>query len=91
MDMVELGMLCLCFIVGLGVGALFYLGLWWTVVRHCSPGSRALWLWMSFIVRIAAVAAIFYLIAGDHVTRYILTLLGFMLSRKIVVKMKTTG
>lgn len=84
-------MLFVSFIVGLGVGALFYMGLWWTVVRRFSSQNLLLWWWASFLLRIIAATSIFYLIANVHLERYALILLGFMLSRKIIVKLKTTG
>ena len=91
MDYTEIAMLCLSLIVGLGVGAIFYMGLWWTILMRFSSKHLALWWWTSFIVRIIATASIFYLIANEHIARYALILLGFMLSRKIVLNMKTSG
>jgi F1F0 ATPase subunit 2 len=91
MDLAEIVMLFLSFIVGLGVGTIFYVGLWWTILRRFSSNHFALWWWSSFIVRIVVTASVFYLIANEHVARYALILLGFMLSRKIVLTMKTSG
>jgi len=91
MNSVEIGMLCLSFIAGLGVGAVFYMGLWWTIFMRFSSKHLALWWWTSFVFRILATASVFYFIANEHVERYALLLLGFMLSRKIVINMKTTG
>jgi F1F0 ATPase subunit 2 len=91
MDYTEISMLCLSLIVGLGVGAIFYMGLWWTTSMRFSSKHLALWWWTSFIVRIMATASVFYLIANEHVVRYGFLLLGFILSRKIVFNMKTSG
>ncbi len=91
MDFVEMGMLCLSFIAGLGAGVCFYLGLWWTVLRRLSSKHLALWWWASFLLRTAAAASLFYLIANEHLFRYALILLGFMLARKIVLNLKTSA
>ena len=91
MDYTETGMLCLSLIVGFVVGIIFYMGLRWTIVMRFSSKHLALWWWMSFIVRMIATASVFYLIANEHVARYALLLLGFILSRKIVLNMKTSG
>ncbi len=89
MDAIAIAMLCLSFIAGIGVGIMFYMGLWWTVFIQFSSKHFGLWWWMSFIVRMAATAAIFYLIANEHLARYVLLLLGFLISRKIVIHIKT--
>jgi F1F0 ATPase subunit 2 len=91
MTMNEIGMLGLSFFVGLGVGVSFYMGLWWTILLRFSSNYLVLWWWMSFLVRIIAAASIFYLVANEHIARYAMLLVGFMLSRKIIVKLKTSG
>lgn len=91
MNYTEIGMLCFSLVVGLGVGAIFYMGLWWTILMRFSSKHLAFWWWTSFIVRMIATASVFYLIANEHIARYALILLGFMLSRKIVLNMKTSG
>lgn len=91
MDMAEIGILCFSFIVGLGIGALFYMGLWWTILSRFSSRYLMLWWWMSFIVRICAAASVFYLVANEHLPRYALILLGFMISRKVIFKLKASG
>lgn len=91
MDLIEIGMWCLSFVVGAGIGAIFFMGLWWTILLRFSCRSLMLWWWASFIFRIAVVAAIFYLIANEHFARYMFMLLGFMLSRKIVLNLKTSA
>jgi len=83
MDLAEVGILCLSFIVGLVVGAIFYMGLWWTILKRFSSEHLALWWWVSFIVRVIATVSIFYLIANEHLARYVLIMLGFILSRKL--------
>lgn len=90
MERTEIWMWCLSFIVGLGVGAIFYMGLWWTILMRFSSKHLAFWWWASFIVRIIATALIFYIIANEHFERYVFLLLGFALSRKIVLNIKAS-
>lgn len=87
MSFTEIGMLCLSFVTGLGTGAFFYLGLWWTILRY-STKSHMLWWWTSFILRLTVTLSTFYLVAGEHLARYVFILLGFIISRKIVLKIK---
>lgn len=91
MEAAEIGMLCLSFLAGLGMGAIFFMGLWWTILKRFSSKYLVLWWWMSFMIRIIATASIFYLIANEYLARHALILLGFMLSRKLVFKMKAIG
>ena len=88
MEYPDLLMLGLSFTVGLGVGFVFYLGLWWTVLGRFSSDNLMLWWWASFIARLLIAASVFYLVAHDITSRYVLILLGFMLSRVMVFKMK---
>jgi F1F0 ATPase subunit 2 len=88
MDFAEIGMLGLSFVVGLGVGVIFYMGLWWTILMRFSAKHLMLCWWTSFIVRIIATGSIFYLIANEHFARYAFIMLGFMLSRKIILNIK---
>ncbi len=72
-------MLALSLIAGLFTGVLFYMGLWWTVSKN-----SAHWWWLSFMIRLMGAASVFYLIANEHIARYALLLLGFLLARKMV-------
>lgn len=87
MSAAEIGMLCLSFVTGLGMGLFFYMGLWWTILKFSSK-HLMLWWWVSFIVRLLVTLSIFYLVAGEHLARYVVILLGFIISRKIVLKIK---
>ncbi len=84
----DIGMLCLSFFAGLFVGIFFYMGLWWTILKFSSKHVM-IWWWTSFLVRITIALLVFYLIAQEHLERYLLILIGFIISRKIVLNMKT--
>lgn len=68
---------------GLLLGAIFFGGLWWTVVRGMSSRSPALWFLGSKLLRTAIVLGGFYLTGRDHWERWLMCLLGFVLARLI--------
>jgi F1F0 ATPase subunit 2 len=53
--MSEYGVLVLCFAGGLGVGQVFFGGLWWTVRHRSAAASAPLWFLGSFVLRAAVV------------------------------------
>lgn len=71
---------------GAGAGALYFGGLWWTVRRL--PGTRrpARWSLASFLLRAAAVMAIFYALADGNPVHWILLLTGFTLARLVLLR-----
>lgn len=69
---------------GFVLGLLFYGGLWWTV-RHAADFRRpALTLLGSALLRMAAVLAGFYGVAGVEWSRMLLCLLGLLIARLAV-------
>jgi len=77
--------LVLAGLAGVGLGALFFVGLWWTVRRGISSKRPARWFFGSLLLRMVIVLAGFYLIAGGRWERLLACLLGFILVRFIVV------
>jgi F1F0 ATPase subunit 2 len=78
--------------VGTAIGLFFFGGLRLTV--QMLPRASRPWLWaaLSFTVRSAAAVAGFYWIAGERWLAWVACLLGFLLSRTVVVgfeKLKT--
>jgi F1F0 ATPase subunit 2 len=66
--------------LGAGLGAVFFMGLWWTVHRlpvSRHPGTLALG---SFVVRAAVVAVGLALLAGDP-SLLVSALVGFLVAR----------
>jgi F1F0 ATPase subunit 2 len=70
--------------VGLLLGAIFFGGLWWTVVRGVLSPRPALWFIGSKLLRMAIVLGGFYLNGGDRWERWLACLLGFILARIVV-------
>ncbi len=70
---------------GVGLGAFFYGGLWWTVRRGVSARHPALWFVGSLLVRLSVVGAGFYLVGNGHGQRLVRCLIGFILARILVL------
>lgn len=66
---------------GLLLGAIFFGGLWWTVVRGVSSPRPALWFMASKLLRMGVALGGFYLVGGADWRRWLLCLLGFVLAR----------
>ena len=68
---------------GLLLGALFFGGLWWTVIRAVSSQRPALWFFGSMLLRMSITLAGFYFVGRGHWERWLLCLLGFVLTRLV--------
>jgi F1F0 ATPase subunit 2 len=66
---------------GLLLGAFFFGGLWWTVIKGVSSQWPALWFLASMLLRMSVTLAGFYFVGGDDWRRWLLCLLGFVLAR----------
>lgn len=80
----ELLFLAVPLATGLGLGALFFGGLWWTVVRALSSPQPALWLLASKLLRTAVALGGFYEVGGGRWERWLLCLAGFVLARLLI-------
>jgi F1F0 ATPase subunit 2 len=69
---------------GVLLGALFFGGLWWTVRLGLSSQRPALWFLGSLLARMSVVLIGFYLVGGEQWERWLLCLLGFIVSRFVV-------
>ena len=74
-------------LAGLLLGALFFGGLWWTVLKGVSARQPALWFGASLLLRTGIVLAGFYLVSGADWKRLLLCLLGFIVARFIVIRL----
>jgi F1F0 ATPase subunit 2 len=79
--MTEMLNLTLAFLIGAGIGTLFFGGLWWTVVKGVTTKQPGLLFLGSFLLRIAAVCLVFTMFARGHFDRLALCLLGFLVVR----------
>jgi F1F0 ATPase subunit 2 len=80
----EFMLLALPFTAGLLLGALFFGGLWWTVIKGVSSRRPALWFFGSLMLRLSITLAGFYFVARENWQRWLLCLLGFVLARLVV-------
>ena len=79
--------LVLAFVSGLLLGAMFFGGLWWTVLKVASSKRPALWFFGSLLLRTSIALAGFYFIARGHWERLLVCLLGFVIARLIVTRL----
>lgn len=73
--------LILVWVAGLGLGTLFFGGLWWTLRKAVVSQKPALWFICSLLVRTSLVLSGFYFVSGDDWQRLLLCLLGFVMAR----------
>ena len=76
--------LILAWVAGGLLGAIFFGGLWWTVRKCLSSQHPALWLFGSFLVRMALILAGFQFVSRGLWQRLLVCLLGFLLARVMV-------
>lgn len=66
---------------GLLLGAIFFGGLWWTVVHAMASRQPALWFFASKFLRMGLVLGGLYLVCGGRWERWLVSLSGFVLAR----------
>jgi len=76
--------LALAWVAGVGLGAIFFGGLWWTVRKGASSRRPASWFLGSALARMSIALAGFYLVAGGQWERLAVCLLGFVMARLAV-------
>lgn len=84
--MSNLGIVILAFFAGSILGFFFFGGLWWTVQKGTTTKYPALLFLGSILVRTAVVLAGFFWIAGDHFGRLLACLLGFIVTRFLMLR-----
>jgi len=77
------GYYVLALLAGAALGVVFFGGLWLTLQRMQSARHPALLLAGSFIGRSVITLAGFYVIAGGHLERLLVAVLGFVLARMV--------
>ena len=80
--------LMLALAAGVALGALFFGGLWWTVQRAISAKRSALWFLGSMLVRTGVTLVSFYLVSDGRWERMVACLLGFVVARFAILKLK---
>jgi F1F0 ATPase subunit 2 len=79
--------LMLALVTGFLLGAIFFGGLWWTVRKAVSSKRPALLFFGSLLLRTSITLAGFYLVARGHWERLLVCLLGFVVTRLIVMRL----
>ena len=69
---------------GLVLGAWYFAGLWWTVVKGVSSRVPALWFLGSMLLRTSVTLAGFYFVGRESWARWLSCLLGFIVARILV-------
>ncbi|WP_082122555.1 ATP synthase subunit I [Arsukibacterium sp. MJ3] len=75
------------FIVGTGLGLIFFAGLWWTVKKIQTSSQPAGWLIVSFALRIAVVVYGVYWVSNGQWQRALACTLGILFARFIVLRL----
>ena len=83
-------MLVVASVMGFVLGAIFFGGLWWTVRKGVSSPRPALWFFGSALMRMSIVLAGFYLIGRGRWDRMLACLLGFIITRFLVLRFTRT-
>ncbi len=73
-------------VAGLLLGAMFFVGLWWTVRKAVFSQRPGLWLLGSQLLRTSLALTGFYVVAHGHWQRVLACLLGFVIARFIVIQ-----
>ena len=84
--MTDIQDLLMAFLAGAVLGALFFVGLWWTVRKGVASERPALWFFGSLLLRTILILAGFYVVSQGHWSRLVACLVGFFLARAVVVK-----
>jgi len=78
--------LVLALVAGALLGAVFFAGLWWTVIRAVASKRPAAWFLGSLVLRTLIALTGFYMVARNDWRRLVACLVGFVLARMIVTR-----
>jgi F1F0 ATPase subunit 2 len=84
MNMNTMISLALMFTAGLALGAFYFISLWQTLRRLPRTESRVRLLIISYVLRLAVVLTVLYLLMDGHWERLAAAMVGFVLMRKIL-------
>ena len=82
--------LAFALVVGLVLGAIFFVGLCWAVRKGVTSKHPALWFLGSMAVRMSIVLAGFYFVGRGDWQRLVACLVGFSIARFIVMLLTRT-
>ncbi|MCU0285768.1 MAG: ATP synthase subunit I [Acidobacteria bacterium] len=75
------------FLIGILLGGIFFGSLWWTVRKGLLVKKSITWFFVSFWLRMAIILAGFYFSSAGNWQRLISCLLGFIISRVIIIRL----
>lgn len=87
MTMHEVLIWVLAMLAGVGLGLIFFGGLWWTVRKGMASRQPALWFMGSLLLRMAVLLGGFVLVSGGDWRRLLLCLLGLAIGRLVVTRL----
>ena len=79
--------LALALTTGVVLGTIFFGGLWWTVQKGMTSKWSPLWFCGSWLLRTTITVAGFLLIARGRWQQLLVSLMGFVLARLIVMRL----
>jgi len=85
----EILLFILALFAGLLLGAIFFGGLWWTVLKGVAAKQPALWFSISLLLRLFITLTGFYIVAGADWKRLLACLTGFIVARIIIIRLTT--
>jgi F1F0 ATPase subunit 2 len=73
-------------VAGAALGAFFFAGLWWTIIRAVASKRPAAWFLCSLFLRTLVVLAGFYIVGRGDWRRLLACMLGFVAARMVVLR-----
>ncbi len=83
----DASMIIVALVVGMGLGAMFFGGLWWTLRKAMASPWPALWFAPSLLLRMSLTLLGLYLVSAGHWQRMLACLAGMAVSRAAVTWM----
>ena len=84
-QMNEIVYITVAFAAGLALGIVFFGGLWFTVKNVVKSKIPALWIFLSFFIRMSITLLGFYFISMGSWQRLLISVLGFIAARFLVI------
>lgn len=70
--------------IGMLLGGIFFLGLWWTIKKGLTSQHPALWFISSLLIRTTVTVSGFYLVSAGSWQKLIACFSGFLISRLLI-------
>lgn len=86
--------LCITLMFGFALGCVFFLSLWWVVVKGLTSERPVLWFVGGFFIRISICLLGFYTITDGNWQSLVISLVGFIIARpatKLLIELTSHG